>query len=129
MTFIEQINLEITNISLEFERESLWTKHLSKLSIDKNKKEELTNVEIGFYSLFFKKYQELIVPLICDKIIPDFEEWYEEEVDFEDIKLQAFALKNLDDGEWEVFFEDDQEDLLVGLVMKNWEVQYVTRIG
>lgn len=131
MSLIEEIKQEIANISVDQVRNHLWSEHLSNLSLDKNIKAELTEIEVGFYSLFFKKYQEIIVPLIYEKVIPYFEDWYEEEVEvsFDEIKLQAFTLVNLEEGRWEVFFEDDQEDFCVCLVMKDWTLEYTTGVG
>ncbi len=130
MTFLE----EVFTRSLSHDRSEMqlhiWSKWGECLKVSGFETvEHLSDIQLAFLSMLSEKYEMLIQPLVTQYVKPEFEDWYEEEVEPEVIIINAFNLNDLKNGTWEIAYEDDQEDLIVHLIMKNWEFDYTSRTG
>jgi len=130
MNFKEEIQSIVNRNNTEELRTKVWAKYGEFLfGSDIEDRNELSEYQVGFLSLLSEKYIKLIVPLITDKVKPEFDEWYEEANSYSKISINSIDVQSIDDGEWQIMFEDDNMDLIVHLYMKEWEFDYTARTG
>lgn len=130
MTFIEEVFTYFISHERSEMQALVWSKWGECLKVSGFETvEHLSDFQLGFLSMLSEKYEKVIQPLVIQYVKPEFEEWYEEVVEPEVIIINAFNLHDLKNGIWEIAYEDDQEDLIVHLIMKNWEFEYTTRTG
>jgi len=128
--FLDQINQRLNSIELDSTRSDVWAKYGDLLFGSRIKsKEELTEFQVAFLSLLSDNWNALIVPTINKNVIEEFDSWYEEEGSYNEIRVHSFNLKNLEQGDWEVTFEDDNIDLVVHMYMKGWDLDHTARTG
>lgn len=102
---------------------SHWKEYLFIDEIEKF--EELTATQEEFLVTLSLKYQGAWKEEILKKVSQEFFEFYEEEQQAEGIKIQALDLEGLESGTWQMMFEDEEEDHLVHVYFKDWEIDYV----
>ncbi|MBK8055966.1 MAG: hypothetical protein IPK35_22530 [Saprospiraceae bacterium] len=130
MSFVEEIKGRSNSDSLDSIMQTVWENYGEFLfGSNINSIQELTDFQAGFLHLMDEKWTELIPVLIEDQVKPEFDNWYEEENSYEQINLQSIDISNIEDGSWQLMFEDDNVDLIVHLYMKEWEFQNVARTG
>lgn len=131
MVFLEQITDCIKSIQDETSKNYLWEKYKDLLLYGSEIQtlNQLTDFQFGFLSLLEKNWDALIVPSINKNVIEEFDSWYEEEGSYNEILVHSFDLRNLEQGDWEITFEDDNEDLIVHMYMKGWDCDYTARTG
>jgi len=130
MTFIEEIHRRSQSESIESIRQNVWVNYGEFMfGSDINSIQEMTNLHAAFLHLMDEKWTDIIVPLIQNNVKEEFDIWYEEEGSYQKINLQSIDLKQLENGNWQIMFEDDNIDLIVHLYMKQWEFDYTARTG
>ena len=130
MTFLEEIQRRSESHSIESIRQVVWENYGDLLfGSDINSNQEMSNFQAAFLHLMDEKWTGLLVPLIQNEVKEEFDGWYEEEGSYKKISLQSIDIKELENGIWQIMFEDDNLDLIVHLYMKNWEFDYTARTG
>lgn len=130
MNFKEEIQRRSESDSIKSIRQSTWENYGEFLFIsDINSINELDDFQAAFLHLMDEKWTELIAPLIKNNVKPEFDSWYEEEGSYQKISMQSIGIKQLEIGNWQIMFEDNNVDLIVHLYMKQWEFDYTARTG
>lgn len=130
MTFIEEIQRISESDSIAPIRLNVWDFHGDFMfGSDIDSIQEMSNLQAAFLHLMDEKWLDLMIPLIQNEVKTEFDNWHEEEGSYKEIIQQSIDLTNLEDGKWQILFEDDNMDLIVHLHMKEWEFDHTTRTG
>lgn len=82
-----------------------------------------------FLSLLREKMKGDFLSKMHQSVKAEFAEWYDEDSFDEEISLQSFDLDDLDQGQWQLMFEDDSEDPLVHVYFDGWKIDYLVVTG
>jgi len=85
--------------------------------------------QAAFLKLFDEKWESVIFPLVEDKVIKEFKEFYDDGRKYQEIILQGISIPEKGSIEWEINFEDESVDPLVHVYMKGWEFDYTALTG
>lgn len=85
--------------------------------------------QAAFLKLFDEKWESEIYPMIEEKVINEFKDFYDDGRIHQEIILQGLSIPEKDSVEWEINFEDETVDSLVHVYMKCWEFDYTALTG
>ena len=128
MNFKDEINKILVDYKTEEIRPEVWYKYGKSLfGSDVKFAFQLRAYQVAFLKLLNIKYEEIIEPLIISKVKPEFDDWYEEPDSYKTIFINSIDVKSIENGEWQIMYEDENIDLIVHLYMKEWEFDYTAR--
>ena len=128
MNFKDEINKILEDYKTEEIRPEVWDKYGKSLfGSDVKFAFQLRAYQVAFLKLLNIKYEEIIEPLIISKVKSEFDDWYEEPDSYKTIFINSIDVKSIDNGEWQIMYEDENIDLIVHLYMKEWEFDYTAR--
>ncbi len=130
MSFTSEIKTRSKSNTIKALSISIWQKYGDYLfGSDINSLKELTISQTAFLSIMDEKWKDLILPLVNVNVKAEFDDWYEEGGSYSQIRLQSIDLSQLESGNWQLMFEDENEDLIVHLYMEEWRFDYTARTG
>lgn len=130
MKFKKEIEIKLQEIDIQESRINAWENWSEYLFSSKIKKiNELTAYQVGFLEVLSQKFDEIIIPLINTKVREELDNWYEKPNAYNEISINAIDIRDIENEEWQIMFEDDNIDPVVHLYMKGWEFDYTALTG